>query len=133
MKVDRHVDAPRPQRSSHPHVIAQPIPATAVLDDQDVRQVRVAGDHRRGERFDEVEELGVREPAPDRANRRCREDHIANQARANEQNPQTGRVLRLPSGVARAVGLHRGFIDEHDRDVIPVSYTHLTLPTILLV
>ena len=44
-----------------PHVVAQPIPAAAVLDDQDVRQVGIAGDHRRGERFDEVEELGVRE------------------------------------------------------------------------
>ena len=42
-------------------------------------------------------------------------------------------VLVLAAGLSTRLGQHKAMIDVNGKPLIPVSYTHLTLPTILLV
>ncbi len=45
--------------------------------------------HRFGRRFDEVGDAGVGKPPPQRADRRRGEDHVADQAQANQEDLRT--------------------------------------------
>ena len=61
MEVDRHVEAPRPQRPRQAHVVDDPPDASRVIDHDHVVEVRVPEHDRSGGALDQVGEPGVGE------------------------------------------------------------------------
>ena len=109
MQVDDEIEARCRELARQSPIVGDPRQSTGVRDRDHGVQVRVPGDDRRGGRFDEVRERRVRVPAPQRADDRRREHDVADEAQADEKNPNRS-VLDS--------GLDRGLIDQHDGDVV---------------
>jgi hypothetical protein len=58
----------------------------AMLRDDDLIEVRIRRHDRRRRGLDDIREVSGRKALADRADRRCREDDIANLAEPNEKN-----------------------------------------------
>ena len=54
--------------------------------DDDVVEVRIRGDDRRGERFDEIRQMGAGKTLPESTNRRRRENDVADFPQTNQKN-----------------------------------------------
>ena len=92
--------------------------------DDDVVEMRVVKDDRRGRRFDDVGEVGVGKPPAQRVDRRRREDHVANLPETNEQD--SGKCVngefrmkhsQLITNYQLTISDCR-FVDQHHRNVV---------------
>src|SRR5690606_23387278 len=86
VQVDRQVDALAAQPPRQLEIVADAAPAAAVGRDQDLRQMGIGRHDRRGVRLDEIQEAGVGETAPQGPDDGRREDDVANQPEADEQD-----------------------------------------------
>ena len=94
MKIDDQVESPGAQPSRQPQVVGDARPASWPLDDDDLVEVRVVANDRRGGGFDEIGEAGVRESLAESGDGRRREHHVADQAEPDEQNVHPSTPLR---------------------------------------
>jgi hypothetical protein len=86
VEVDREIVMLAPQSPSEGDIREQPGETAAPRHDDDLVEVRVAGDDRSSCGFDEVSEVRIRKPAAQRGHGWCRENHIANLPEANNEN-----------------------------------------------
>jgi tetratricopeptide (TPR) repeat protein len=86
MHVNHQVEPAPPQAPRQADIVDQPGEATPAFHDQDVVQMRVAGDDRRGIALYEIGECRVGECAPQCPNHRRREYHVADEAEADEED-----------------------------------------------
>ena len=101
VEVDDQVEAPAAQGAGQLQVVAQAAPAAAAGNRDHVGQMRVGGHHRRGLRLDQVGQAGVGIALAHRPDDRGREDHVADQAEADEQDVQRTQ----PSIVASSINI----------------------------
>ena len=90
-------------------VVGKPPRAARTLGDDDLVDMRTATDDRCGRRFDEIGNASVREVLPHRGDGRRREDDVANQAKADEQDLQGSTVASSMSmtGMSSLIGYTR--------------------------
>jgi hypothetical protein len=105
MEINREIVAAAPQPADQRDVGGPP---TARRDD-DLRQMRIAGDDRGGARFDEIVEARIREAIAQCANGRGREDDVPDLAKADEQDLQGSTVASSMSitGMSSLIGYTR--------------------------
>ena len=86
MKVDRDVVAAGTQRPDEAEIAAQAgNPAQPVRDDHFI-EMGVVLDDRQRRRFDHVCKVRIGKLCPERTNRRCGEDHVANLAKPDQED-----------------------------------------------
>ena len=85
MKINGHVVRRGAQAADERDVVANPGEPAATRRDDDVVEVWISGDDRRGRRFDDVSDVGGGKMLAQAANGRCREHDVANLAKANQQ------------------------------------------------
>ena len=102
VKVQYEIESRPPQPQRQPGIVAQPPPAAALVDDDQLVDVRVGGDDRFGRALHQIREVGSRECALQRAEKRGREDDVADQAEPDEENPRRRRRHR-PGGYGSIV------------------------------
>ena len=90
MKIDRDVEPPRAQPPAERDVGDEPAHSARTRRDQDVVQMRIARDNRRGHGFDDIREVCVWVCDPQRVNRRGGEDDVADFPQADEQDVDVG-------------------------------------------
>ena len=86
MQIDGDVEAPAPQPGGEREVVEQTLQAAASGRHDHLVQVRVAVKNRSGRRLHDVGEMGVGMPASKRADERCGEDDVADEAQADEED-----------------------------------------------
>jgi hypothetical protein len=79
MQIDGDVEPLPPQLTRKREVVADPGETATLRDDNDVSQITIPADDGRSRRFDDIGELGVRIPAAQRTNERCRQHHVTDQ------------------------------------------------------
>ena len=87
VQIDRDVEAPAPQPDRGGHVVAQPRQAGATRNDDYLVQVGVVPHDGGGQRLHGVSEMRVRMVPPQCPHQRRREDDVADQPGADEENP----------------------------------------------
>ena len=88
MEIDRDIERGTAQPPGGRGIIAKPPQAGPLRKFKDVVDVRVAANHRGSSRFDEVSEMCRGVAPPQRPDQRGREDHVANQAKTNQEDLQ---------------------------------------------
>src|SRR5687768_6908804 len=88
MKIDDEVKMRGSQASSELDVVLPSRQPAWPLGNDQVVDVRMMADDGLGGCFDEIREVRVRKPAPQRANRGRGEHHVANQPQPDEQDVQ---------------------------------------------
>jgi hypothetical protein len=91
VQIHRQVEALAAEPAAQTDVVNETAPPAAMGHGDDVGQPRILRHDRRGGGFDEVDEPSRGKAAGQRANHRCREDHVADQAKTHEEDVQ-GRV-----------------------------------------
>ena len=86
MKVDRQIVVGAPQAPREADVGDHPGDAASPRRDQDLVEMRIAGDDGCGGRFDQVGEMRVRILPAQGGDGRGREHHIANLPQAHEED-----------------------------------------------
>ena len=86
MKIDGEIEALHAQPADERKIRCQP----RAWRDDDLVQVRIRGDERRGMGFDEVGEVRVRETRADAPDCRRREHDIANLTKTDQKDPGNG-------------------------------------------
>jgi hypothetical protein len=86
MKIDRHVVPAGAEPSRKPEVVANPRQALTAGRDDDVVEVGVPGDDRRGGGLDDVSDVSVRIPLSHTSDGRRREYDVANLAKAEQED-----------------------------------------------
>ena len=85
MKINRQIELPCAQLPRQSQIVAPARQAARPLDEDQVIQCGVVTHHRFSGRFDKIGNAGVGESPPQGADRRRGEDHVANQAQADQQ------------------------------------------------
>jgi hypothetical protein len=93
MKVDRHVEASAAEPASHGQVVAHAAKPRALRHDDDLVEMRIAGNDRRGRRLDEIGDVCVGETVPKRPDARRRQRDVAEKAKSNEEDPGQGSTV----------------------------------------
>ena len=88
MKIDRDVVSRRLEAASERDVGQQAAQPAHTWRDDDVAEVGVVEDHRRGGGLDDIGELRVRKPPAQRVNGWRREHHVADLSQPNQQYSQ---------------------------------------------
>ena len=88
MKIDRQIEVPRAETPAERHVVQQPADAALPRYDDHLIEQRVVCDHGRGERLDQVADVGVGKVLSKSPDCRGREDDVADFAQADEENAQ---------------------------------------------
>ena len=106
MEIDRHVESGPAQLPGGRDIVPKPPQAGPLRNFNDIADVRIAADHGGGGRFDEVGEMRSGIAPPKRPDQRCREDYIANQAEANQEDRQGSIVASSMSmtGMSSLIG-----------------------------
>lgn len=86
MKIDREVEASSPQIDRELQIFPEAARRAGLGRDDDVIEVRIALDDGGGKRFDEIAEVRVGIGFSERLDRRRRQDDIANQSQADQQD-----------------------------------------------
>jgi hypothetical protein len=97
VKVDDGVEAGAPQPQGQRNVFAQACGAPQQRRHDHLVEVRVPDDDGRGLRLDQVRQVRIGSGAPDRADDRGRQDDVADQAQADEQDLQGERLTPRPA------------------------------------
>ena len=88
MQIDGDVEAPAPQPPRERDVVEQTPQRPGVWAPRSVVEMRVAVKNRSGRGLDDIGEMGVGIAAPKRPDERRGEDDVADQAQADEEDPQ---------------------------------------------
>ncbi len=102
MKINGHVERGSTQAADEGDVVANPGEPSATRRDDDVVEVWIPGDDRRGRLFDDVSDVRRGKMLAQAANGRCRENDVANLAKANQQktlNHQTHQITNSPMAI----------------------------------
>jgi hypothetical protein len=86
VKVDGQIISVRAKLPDQLQVGSQPSGGRSARGENDFVEMRVAKDHRRGFFFNEVRKVGVGEAASERPDGGRREDDVADQAKADQQD-----------------------------------------------
>ncbi len=84
MKIDDEIESFGAQTARERDVILKSRQAAPAVGHEDAVDIRVVTDNRRGLRFDEIGDVSVRKPAPDRGDCGSSKDHVADEAQPNE-------------------------------------------------
>ena len=120
VEIDGEIERARAAAGGRaPRSREQPAHARAARRDDHLVEMRIAGDDRRGRRFDEVGEVGVGKPPAQGADGRRGEDDVADLRAAEPAGSDELRRLRSAITQSRnSVILDRRFVDQHHRDVV---------------
>jgi hypothetical protein len=103
--VNHHVEALPPEPPGEPDIVEDPRHPARPFDDDDVVEVGIAGNHRRGIALDEIAERRVRKRPPQSPDQRRRQDHVADESQANEEHAHGSRF-------------DGRLVQQHDGDVV---------------
>ena len=79
VQIDRNVEMLAAQAARERQVVEHPRQAASSRDDNDVSQITITANDRRGGRFDHIGEAGIRIPASKGTNERRREHYVTDQ------------------------------------------------------
>ena len=86
MQIDGDVETPAPQPGGQRDVVEETLRAATSGRHDHFVQVRVPVKNRSGGRLHDVGKMGIGMPASKRADERCGEDDVANEAQADEED-----------------------------------------------
>lgn len=86
MQIDGHVEPLASQAPGERPVVPHAFPSSGTIDDDELVDVRTVPHHGRGGGFHEIGDVCVGEPALQGAHDRRREDDIADEAQADQQD-----------------------------------------------
>jgi hypothetical protein len=102
VQIEGDIESARAEATCPGPVVSPAWEAGSLWDDQDLVEMGVAADNRFGQRFGEIREVRVRKAPSQGPDERRREDHVAQQPEAKEENsaasvhrPVTRDQLRL--------------------------------------
>ena len=96
MKIESDIKVFAPKTSRHRDIVAQAREAGPLRNNEELVDVRVAGNHRCRRRLNEVRNVRVREAAAKRPKDRRGESDVADQAKADEKDPRRVRPRSSP-------------------------------------
>jgi hypothetical protein len=86
VQIECNVEASAPQPSRHDDVVGEPLETRSLRGGPDLVEVRVAAYDWLGQGFDEICEMGAWKSSPQPSQDRRREDDVAYEAEADEEN-----------------------------------------------
>jgi len=86
VKIDREIEAAPPEVERQPQIVTEPARRIGCGRDDDLIEVRIVPDDWRRQRLDEVRQARIGKRLSNSADRRRRQDDVANQAKADEKD-----------------------------------------------
>ena len=100
MEIERNIELLRLQPSSQREVVDEAAHTSGARRDDDLVEMWIATDDRRGRRLDEVGEVSVGKPPAQRVDGRRREHDIADLAQPDEENSDVGYSSIVASSIS---------------------------------
>jgi hypothetical protein len=89
VQVNRHVEPFAPKAPSEREILEQSSGTPAALRDDHVVEIRITANDRSRRRLDEIRDVRAGMLPPQRTDNRCGENDVADQAQADEEDPQS--------------------------------------------